>query len=53
MFEGNYEAAESTFMEAQSIWVQGDKSRTSDFNGAAMYRMGCCALLQGNLEAAM
>lgn len=53
MFEGNYEVAGGAFVEAQNIWLQGDKSRTSDFNGAAMYRIGCCCLLQGDVDAAL
>lgn len=41
------------FMEAQSLWLQGDKARSDHFNGACMYRMGCCALDMGKNENAM
>lgn len=53
MFEGKYEAAESMLLESQSMWLQGDKSRTLDFNGVIVYQLGCCALMQGNTDAAL
>ncbi|CAM1508596.1 Fc.00g054440.m01.CDS01 [Cosmosporella sp. VM-42] len=53
MAEKNLSVAESLFMQAQNLWFSGDKARTSYFNGACMYRMGCCALDQGNVEAAV
>ena len=53
MAKKNFSSAEARFMEAQTMWISGDKSRTSYFNGACMYRMGCCALEQGKVEAAM
>lgn len=53
MFEGKYEAAESKLLEAQSMWLQGDKSRALDFNAIMIYQLGCCALMQGNIDAAL
>jgi len=53
MAEKNFSIAEGRFMEAQSLWVKGDKTRTNHFNGASMYRMGCCALDEGKVEAAV
>jgi hypothetical protein len=53
MFEGKYAAAESVLLECQSMWLQGDKSRTLDFNGIIVYQLGCCALIQGNIDAAL
>ncbi|KAK3379097.1 hypothetical protein B0T24DRAFT_610704 [Lasiosphaeria ovina] len=49
----NYDVAEARFMEAQSLWLKGDKARTDHFNGACMYRMACCALDLGKTEAAI
>jgi hypothetical protein len=51
--EGNAESAEAQFIEAQNLWLKGDLARTDHFNGACMHRMGCCALDQGKVEAAM
>ena len=48
-----YEAAEAHFMEAQNAWLKGDQLRTAPFNAACMYRLGCAALDQGKLEAAV
>ncbi|KAJ8132115.1 hypothetical protein O1611_g1504 [Lasiodiplodia mahajangana] len=53
MAEKRFSMAKSLFMQAQNIWVSGDKARTSFWNGAYMYRMGCCALELGNMDAAM
>ncbi len=53
MFEGKYEAAESVLLECQSMWLQGDRSRALDFNGIIVYQLGCCALMQGNTDAAL
>lgn len=53
MFEGKYEAAERMLLECQSMWLRGDKSRALDFNGVIEYRLGCCVLMQGKVEAAM
>ncbi len=53
MEEKQFSTAETCFMQAQNLWLSRDKARTSYFNGACMYRMGCCALDQGNVEAAM
>lgn len=53
MFERKYEAAESMLLESQSMWLQGDKSRALDFNGIIIYRLGCCALMQRNIDAAL
>ena len=53
MFEEKYEAAESMLLESQSMWLQGDKSRALDFNGIIVYRLGCCALLLGNIDTAL
>lgn len=53
MAEHNFAAAESCFMKAQNLWLSFDKARTSYFNGACMYRMGCCALDEGNVDAAV
>lgn len=53
MYQGNFETAEARFMRAQSLWIQGDKARTDHLNGACMYRMACCALEVGKVEAAM
>lgn len=53
MVEKNYSVAEHLFVEAQTLWISRDKAQTSHFNGACMYRIGCCALEQGNVEAAM
>jgi len=53
MFEGRYDAAESMLIESQSMWLQGDKSRALDFNGIIVYQLGCCALMQGNIDVAL
>ncbi|KFY18119.1 hypothetical protein V492_00130 [Pseudogymnoascus sp. VKM F-4246] len=53
MFEGKYEAAESMLLESQSMWLQGDKSRALDFNGIIVYQLGCCAMMQGGIDAAL
>lgn len=53
MFEGKYEAAESMLLESQSMWLQGDKSRALDFNGIIVYQLGCCAMMQGSIDAAL
>ena len=52
-FERKFESAEARFMQAQNLWVKGDQLRTDPFNAACMYKMGCTALDQGKLEAAM
>ncbi|EXF75842.1 hypothetical protein CFIO01_07877 [Colletotrichum fioriniae PJ7] len=52
MFEGDFKLAELLFQKAQSIWLTGNSSRTSDFYAATIYRMGCCALLEGEVERA-
>ncbi|KAJ8067172.1 hypothetical protein OCU04_004539 [Sclerotinia nivalis] len=49
----NYITSEAHFMEAQNMWTFGDQLRTDPFNASCMYRMGCVALDQGNLEAAI
>ncbi|KAI0099689.1 Tetratricopeptide-like helical [Nemania sp. FL0031] len=49
----NFEAAEAHFMEAQNSWLEGNQLRTDPFNAACMYRLGCNALDQGKLEAAV
>ncbi|KAF5000627.1 hypothetical protein FDECE_11164 [Fusarium decemcellulare] len=53
MADKNFSAAESYFMQAQNLWLSRDTARTSYFNGACMYRMGCCTLDQGKVEAAI
>ncbi|KAK2766901.1 hypothetical protein FQN54_006215 [Arachnomyces sp. PD_36] len=53
MFEGKYDAAESMLLESQSMWLRGDKSNTLDFNGILVYQLGCCALQQGRIGAAL
>ena len=53
MFEEKYNAAEKMLLESQSMWLAGDKSRALDFNGIIVYQLGCCALLQGNIDAAL
>lgn len=40
-------------MEAQNLWTKGDQLRTDPFNAACMYKMGCVALDQFKVEAAM
>jgi hypothetical protein len=52
-YDRNYEAAESHFMEAQNLWLEGDQMRSDPFNGACMYRLGCVALDKGQVEAAV
>lgn len=52
-FERNYEASESHFMQAQNMWTLGDQLRNDPFNAACIYRMGCVALDQGNLESSI
>jgi len=49
----NFDSAEAHFMEAQNLWLKGDQLRTDPFNAACMYRLGCTALDQGKLEAAV
>lgn len=39
--------------EAQNLWTKGDQLRTDPFNAACMYRMGCVALDQFKVEAAV
>ena len=51
--EREFEHAEAHFMEAQNLWTRGDLLRTGPFNAACMYKMGCVALDQGKLEAAV
>ncbi|KAF2228145.1 hypothetical protein BDZ85DRAFT_12299 [Elsinoe ampelina] len=51
--DGDLIKAENYFNEAQNSWVLGDRSRTASFNGSCMYRLGCVALDQGKLEAAV
>ncbi|KXH65594.1 hypothetical protein CSAL01_03236 [Colletotrichum salicis] len=53
MFEGDFKLAELLFQKAQKIWLMGNSSRTSDFYAATIYRMGCCALLEGEVERAV
>lgn len=53
MFEHEYEAAQGVFKEANEFWLNGDQSRASDFYGAVVYRIGCCALLLGDLDSAL
>lgn len=53
MFEGDYKAAESMLLESQSMWLRGDKSRALDFNGIIVYYLGCCALVQGDIDTAL
>lgn len=48
-----FEAAEAHFMEAQNLWLKGDQLRTDPFNAACVYRLGCVALEQGKVEAAV
>lgn len=52
MFEGDFKLAELLFQKAQSIWLTGNSSKTSEFYAATIYRMGCCALLEGEVERA-
>ncbi|OTA54814.1 Tetratricopeptide-like helical [Hypoxylon sp. EC38] len=52
-YDRNYEQAECDFIEAQNLWLKGDQMRSSPFNGACMYRLGCTALDRGQLEAAI
>lgn len=40
-------------MQAQNLWTQGDQMRNDPFNAACMYRMGCVALDQGNVETSV
>ncbi|TVY82554.1 hypothetical protein LSUE1_G002863 [Lachnellula suecica] len=47
------DSAEAHFMEAQNLWGKGDQLRTDPFNAACMYRLGCTALDQGKVEAAV
>ncbi len=51
--DGEYDAAESHFMEAQNLWLKGDQMRSDPFNGSCMYRLGCVALNKGSVEAAV
>lgn len=53
MFQHDYEAAQGLFMEANEFWLKGDQSRASDFYGGVIYRIGCCALLQGDVDSAL
>ncbi|KAG8161020.1 hypothetical protein KVR01_009284 [Diaporthe batatas] len=48
-----YDSAEAHFMEAQNLWTKGDQLRTDPFNAACMYKMGCVALDQFKVEAAV
>lgn len=52
-YDRKYEAAEANFMAAQNNWWKGEKLRSHPFNGACMYRLGCVALDEGKVEAAM
>jgi hypothetical protein len=49
----DYDAAEAHFMEAQNLGLKGDQLRSDPFNAACMFRMGCTALDQGKIEAAV
>ena len=53
MFEAKYDAAERMLLECQSMWLRGDKSRALDFNGVIVYQLGCCALMRGDVDAAV
>lgn len=49
----NYDRAEAHFMEAQNMWLKGAQMRSGPFYGACSYRLGCVALDQGQVEAAV
>lgn len=53
LLKKNYPVARDLFTESQHLWSEGDKSRTSPFNGAAWHRVACCDLLEGNVETAL
>ncbi|KAK0610364.1 hypothetical protein B0T17DRAFT_499972 [Bombardia bombarda] len=52
-YEGNWDAAEAHFIEAQNLWLQRSRILSDPFNGACLYRLGCTALDKGQPEDAV
>ncbi|KAI1313744.1 NB-ARC and TPR domain protein [Xylaria venustula] len=50
---GDFKSAETRFTAAYNKWISGDNLRSDPFCGACIYRMGCVALDQGNVETAI
>ena len=48
-----WDAAEASFMTALNLWLKGDEMRSHPFKGACLHRLGCVALEQGRVEAAV
>lgn len=48
-----WDAAEACFMAALNLWLKGDEMRSHPFNGACLHRLGCVALEQGRVDAAV
>ncbi|KAI0102845.1 hypothetical protein GGR51DRAFT_562299 [Nemania sp. FL0031] len=51
--EGDLEAAEASFIEAQSFWHKGDQDRLNPFSGGCAYKIGVVCLDQGKTDAAV
>lgn len=52
-YENRHEAAEASFLEAQSLWYKGDQIKLHRFNAACIYKTGVVCLDQGKVGAAM
>ncbi|KAI1114464.1 P-loop containing nucleoside triphosphate hydrolase protein [Nemania sp. NC0429] len=51
--KGQFSVAENHFTEAYNKWISGDNLLSDPFCGACVYRMGCAALDQGNIQTAI
>jgi hypothetical protein len=49
----NHEVSEALFMDAQVKWLTNNDIRTDPFCGLVVYKLGCAALAEGKIEAAM
>ncbi|PLB54820.1 hypothetical protein P170DRAFT_483593 [Aspergillus steynii IBT 23096] len=51
--QGDSDAAEALYIEAQNAWLEGAQTRTHPFYAACLYKVGVCCLDQGKVEAAI
>ncbi|KAF2762060.1 hypothetical protein EJ05DRAFT_496932 [Pseudovirgaria hyperparasitica] len=51
--ERKFDTAEWHFLEAQNLWLKGDQMRTHPMYAACSYRLGCVAMEQGDITAAI
>jgi len=52
-YDRNFESGEAHVIEAQNLYLRADGMRSHPLNAANMYRLGCVALDQGKVEAAV